>query len=144
MSLGSRPTARCALQARGLTLDVAPPCAGSLGHPIWQMDRAAFGVEGVAQAFAGEAQNDGAIDQAVHSGHGGLFGWEEGSPFRETRVGRDHDGALLMTGTDDAEEAVGGDGVEGAGVSEFVEQEHLRLDVAAQRPGKGVISAAEA
>jgi hypothetical protein len=56
---------------------------------------------GLSEAFAGEAEDGGLVDEAVDGGDGLGFGGEEGVPVVEAGVGGEEDGALSMPGGDE-------------------------------------------
>ncbi len=64
-------------------------------------------IGGLAKALAGEAQNRGAVEDAVDGGDGLAVGGEEAGPFGEADISGDDDRSLTMSSAHDAVEVVG-------------------------------------
>src|SRR5271170_1235214 len=91
----------------------------------------------LAKALTREAEDGRAVDEPIDGGDGLGLAREERLPVLEARVGRDEEGRLgLMPRGDDAEEVVGGLGVEGR-VAELLEVEDGGLGVAAESAAVG-------
>jgi len=71
------------------------------------------GLEGLAFALAGEAQDCRAVNEPVDGGDGLGLGGEEAFPVREACVGGDQRRAVAVPSRDQAEEVLGCGGVEG-------------------------------
>jgi len=54
-------------------------------------------VMGLTKAFAGEAEDGSAINEAVDGGYGVGLGWKGTRPVRKAGVGSDHDGAVPVS-----------------------------------------------
>ena len=93
------------------------------------LKRFADNLKWLSEALATEAQNGGSIDEAVDGGHSGGLGGEEVSPLAEAGVRGKDDGALTVSGRDDAEQEVGS--VRGEGVvPKLIKQQQCRFLVA--------------
>lgn len=92
----------------------------------------------LSEALSGEAQDGGAIDESVGGGDSGGLGGKESLPLGEAGVGGEDDGALSVPGGDDTKQIVGGLGRERFAV-ELVQEQYLRLNVAAESPLEGSV-----
>ena len=66
----------------------------------------------MAETLSGEPKDGSCIDEAVDGSNGGGFGREKIPPLAKAGVGGEYDRALAVSGGNQAEEVVGGLGVE--------------------------------
>src|SRR5207249_88945 len=91
------------------------------------VEGSADGLAWLAVALAGEAQDGGTIDEAIHHGDSHRLRREEVLPVGKAGIGGEDDGAFALPSRDHAEEIGRRLEVEGF-VGELLELEDLRFD----------------